>query len=226
MEDEQYYLATERNLLQALADPSAVTAVLEHVRAIKLGRVLDVGCGIGQALLPLAAHTGANGVGVDVSPLGLRMGRKFYATHLPEAHIEFIRAPAEKLPFATESFDLVNCGLALPYMHNAQAIAEAARVLRRDGIFLLKIHHARYYLREAWQALKNADLLAMIYSGRVLVAGTLYHLVRRQPRTKLFNESYQTRWLLQRELAKHGMFIEREQVKTNPLTPAFVIRKK
>ncbi len=224
MEDEQYYLATEKNLLQALTDPSAVKAVLDQVR-IKVERVLDIGCGIGQALLPLAVHSGATGIGVDVSPVSLRMGRTFYGTHLPEARIAFIRAPAEMLPFATESFDLVNCGLALPYMHNARAIAEAARVLRREGIFLLKIHHPRYYLRELWLGLNNCDLLSVVHSARALIAGSLYHLTRRQPQTWLLNESYQTEWMLRRELAKHGMFIERAQLQTNPLTPAFVIRK-
>ncbi len=129
------------------------------------------------------------------------------------------------LPFAPDSFDLVNCRLALPYMRNARAIAKVARVLRPGGLFLLKIHHARYYLRELWQGLSAGDPLSVVHGARVLAAGTLYHLVRRQLRVRLLNESYQTRWLLRRELAKHGMVIEREQIKTNPLTPAFVIRK-
>ena len=224
MEDEQYYLATEKNLRQALSEPAAMKAWFDQVR-IKVERVLDIGCGIGQALLPLAVHNGATGIGVDVSPMGLRMGHSFYGTNLPDARIAFIRAPAERLPFATESFDLVNCGLALPYMHNARAIGEAARVLRREGIFLLKIHHPRYYLRELRQGLSKRDMSSVLHSSRVLIAGSLYHLTGWQPQTWLLNESYQTQWLLRRELAKHGMFIEREQMQTNALTPAFVIRK-
>jgi SAM-dependent methyltransferase len=224
--DEQYYRATRENLLRALSDPSGVKATLDDVGALKVERVLDIGCGIGQALFALAVPKGALGVGVDISALSLRMSREFYATYLPEARVAFIRAGAESLPFAPESFDLVNCGLALPYMRNARTIAEVARVLRPGGVFLLKIHHARYYLRELWHGLTAGDLLSVIHGGRVLTAGTLYHLVRRQPRATLLNESYQTRWLLRRELAKHGLVIEREQINTNPLTPAFVIRKK
>jgi ubiquinone/menaquinone biosynthesis C-methylase UbiE len=153
------------------------------------------------------------------------MGQEFYATHLPEARVAFVRAGAELLPFGSNSFDVVACGLALPYMRNARAVAEVARVLRRGGIFLLKIHHARFYLRQLWRGLITGDPVAVIHSGRVLAAGTLYHLVRRQPWMRFLNESYQTKWLLQRELAKHGLVIEREQMKTNRLTPAFVIRK-
>jgi len=224
-EDEHYYIATRENFLRALSDDSGVKFVIDDVGALEVGRALDVGCGIGQALFPFAVRKGALGVGVDVSALGVRMGREFYTTDLPEARVAFIRAAAESLPFAPDSFDLVNCRLALPYMRNARAIAKVARVLRPGGLFLLKIHHARYYLRELWQGLSAGDPLSVVHGARVLAAGTLYHLVRRQLRVRLLNESYQTRWLLRRELAKHGMVIEREQIKTNPLTPAFVIRK-
>lgn len=110
-------------------------------------------------------------------------------------------------------------------MDNAHAIAEVARVLLPGGVFLLKILHARNYLRELWQAVREGNLLSVIHGSRVLVAGTLYHFVRRQPRSRFLNESYQTRWLLRSDLAKHGLFIERERTNTNPLTPAFVIRK-
>lgn len=224
-EDEQYYIATKQNLLRSLGEPSGIKSMLDDVGAFTVGRVLDVGCGIGQALLPLAVRQGARGVGVDLSALGLSLGREFYATHVPEARVAFIRARAESLPFASGSFDLVNCGLALPYMHNARAIGEVARVLRPGGVFLLKVHHTRYYLRELRRGLTAGDLASVVHGARVLIAGTLYHLARRQPRVWPLDETYQTRWLLRRELAKHGMVIERERAVTNPLTPAFVIRK-
>lgn len=92
--DEQYYIVTREHLLRMLGDPSAVEAMLEDPGALKAARVLDVGCGIGQALFPLAVSRGALGVGVDVSALGLHMGREFYATHLPEAWVAFIRTRA------------------------------------------------------------------------------------------------------------------------------------
>ena len=226
-EDEEYYLAVKDNFLREInLAASGIDDSLGETGALEIRRVLDVGCGIGQALFPLAVQKGAFGVGIDVSGLSLRMGREFYAAQLPAARVEFIRTGAESLPFAPDSFDLVNCGLALPYMRNAQAIAEMARVLRRGGILLLKIHHARYYLERLWEGLSARDVMPIIHGGRVLTAGTLYHLTGRQPRSKILNETYQTKWLLGRELRKHGLVIEREQSKTNPLTPAFVIRKK
>jgi ubiquinone/menaquinone biosynthesis C-methylase UbiE len=225
-EDDSYFQVTRRNLLRDLEDNSRVRALAETVAPLKVERVLDVGCGIGQALFPLALSKGALGVGADISAAGCRMGREFYAEHLPDARVVFVRSRAEQLPFTSQSFDVVNCGLALPYTDNARAIAEISRVLRPGGLFLLKIHHARYYLRELRGALGSLRPLSVLYAGRVLATGTLYHLLRRQPRTRLLNESFQTRWLLRRELEKQGLEIAREQSNSNPLTPAFVIYTK
>lgn len=225
-EDINYYLAVRENLLRAFEDPAIIKNTMDEMATLQVERVLDLGCGIGQALFPMAALKGAFGVGVDVSNAGLLIGREIFNRKLPEARVTFTRTVAESLPFAAESFDLVNCGLALPYMDNSRAIAEVARVLRPGGVFLLKIHHARFYLRELWKGLTGGHLLQVIYITRVLVAGTVYHLLRRQPQGRILNESFQTRWLLRRETAKQGLTIEREQAGTNQLTPSFVIRKK
>ena len=225
VEDLGYYLANRENLLRAFNDPATIKTTLDEAALLNVERVLDVGCGIGQALYPLAAHQGAFGVGVDVSNAGLQIGRELFSTHLPNARVVFTRTVAESLPFSSETFDLVNCGLALPYMNNSRAIGEVARVLRPGGVFLLKIHHARYYLRELRKGVTAGRFLQAAYAARVLLAGTIYHITRRQPQGRLLNESFQTRWLLRRETAKRGLKIEREQIGTNQLTPSFVIRK-
>lgn len=225
-DNDLYFRATRDELLRTLEDPTRVRAVADIVAPpFKVERVLDVGCGVGQALFPLAVSHGAFGVGVDISDAALRIAREVYGSRLPGANVTFAKAAAESLPFADASFDVVNCGLALPYTDNARAIAEAARVLRPGGMFLLKIHHARYYLQMLGRGLARLEVSSVLYSGRVLTAGTLYHLTGRQPRARFLNESFQTRRLLRRELSKHGLSLEREHVNTNPLTPFFVISK-
>jgi ubiquinone/menaquinone biosynthesis C-methylase UbiE len=224
-EDIEYFEATRDDLLRALNDPSRVKTKLDIVAPLKVERVLDIGCGIGQALFPLAVSKNAYGIGVDIAGAALRIGREFYATHLPDAKVAFMQSKAESLPFDSACFDVVNCGLALPYTDNARAIAEVARVLRPGGLFLLKVHHMRYYLREFRRGVTSRNASSVIYGGRVLVAGIIYHLVRRQPRARFLNETFQTLWLLRRELMKHKLTIEREQPNSNPLTPAFVIHK-
>jgi ubiquinone/menaquinone biosynthesis C-methylase UbiE len=225
-DDVQYYEATRQYLIRDIANGTEDTAIVDEIGNLKVERVLDIGCGIGQALHPLAVKRGAFGVGIDISNFGLRMGREFYAANVPEAKVAFMNARAESLPFESESFDLVNFGLALPYTHNPRAIAEVERVLRPGGLFLLKIHHVRYYLQKMSQGLFGANLLSMIHCGRVLTNGTIYHLSGRQPMTRILNETFQTRWMLKRELKRSGMIIDSEQADANPAAPVFYIRKK
>ncbi len=225
-EFDSYLRSARKGLIGAMNEPGRFQSLLEMVEDLRVERVLDVGCGIGQMLYPFVVFKGAFGVGLDPTPQACRMGHDFYATHMPSARVRFIYGKAEMLPFASGSFDVVNCGLALPYMDNACAINEIWRVLRPGGILLLKIHHARYYLHDFWQSLISHRLLSMVHAGRVLAVGAIYHLTGRQTDTRLLgNETFQTRWLLRRELSQCGFNIKRERPDSNPLTPAFVISK-
>ena len=228
-EEEEYhsYLCAARSdLIAAINEPARFQPILDAVAGRRVDRVLDVGCGLGQLLYPLAVCKGALGVGLDPTYQACRMGGEFYAEHAPNAKVVFVYGQAEVLPFESASFDVVNCGLALPYMDNGRALDEIARVLRPGGIFLLKIHHARYYLRDVRQGLTSFRFLPIVHAGRVLAVGAIYHLTRHQPNTRLIgHETFQTRWLLRRELARRGLNIEFERPDTNPWTPEFVISK-
>lgn len=189
-------------------------------------RILDLGCGFGEALLPLlsAAPPESVAIGIDVSPLLMTAGLHLTARQAPHALVAFLAAAAERLPFASESFDLIHCSLTLPYTDNARCLAEVARLLHPDGRFRLRIHHARFYLRKLQRGLLSGDWRAFLYAARVLLSGTLLLLTHRQPQEPRLRECFQTRWLLRRELAKCGLVIDFEE-DPNPLTPAFTIRK-
>jgi SAM-dependent methyltransferase len=96
-------------------------------------RIADIGCGDGA----LAASLSAAGYGVA----GVEPGTEAITAARSRApHLEFHQAGAEQLPFASGSFDLVATVNALhhvppPLMQ--QAIAEAARVLRPGGSFVI-----------------------------------------------------------------------------------------
>jgi len=93
-------------------------------------RAPDVGCGAGlstAALVPLARHV----VGLEPIPAMLTHQR----TVAPRAR--FVIAEAERLPFADASFDLVAAAGSLNYADLPSAFGEVARVLTRDGTFLL-----------------------------------------------------------------------------------------
>jgi SAM-dependent methyltransferase len=189
-------------------------------------RILDVGCGAGQELIPFVTGGRWFGVGIDLALDTGRAGRELHAARDPAAWVVFLRAAAEALPLRDGAFDVVICRLALPYTDNERTLAQIARVLRPGGVLLLKIHHARFYLRELLGAVRAGNLPAAAHAVRALAAGASYHTFGRQPRTRLTGgETFQTRWLLRRQLARHDLRITRELPDSNPATPSYVIEK-
>jgi ubiquinone/menaquinone biosynthesis C-methylase UbiE len=224
MREYDEYLRREWELFEG--DPVRARASLEAVGGGPVSHVLDVGCGAGQELLPFVRERGAYGVGVDIAPDAGLAGRTLYTTRAHGAQVVFLRAEAEALPFAHASFDVVVCRLALPYTDNARALSEMARVLRAGGVLLLKIHHPRYYLGEAAEALAALSPLTFVHAARVLAAGTLYRITGRQTRSKLVSpETFQTEAMLRRELERVGLKIRREMPDSNPSTPSYLIEK-
>ena len=69
------------------------------------------------------------------------------------------------------------------------------------------------------------DIQPVVHAARVLVSGTIYHLTGRQPRIRWLNETFQTRWLLRRDLKSAGLRIDYELAGSNPQSPTFAISK-
>ena len=219
------YITEEWRLF--VEDPRRAVNSLEAVNCREIRRVLDVGCGAGQELLPFVSNKNAFGVGVDIAPdVGMK-GMALFQTRVPHARVSFARSVAEDLPFAANTFDLVICRLALPYTDNRRALQEVARVLRPGGAFLLKIHHPRYYLRKLRNALSSADLLSTLHSARVLGTGVFYLITGSQPRNRLTagGETFQTASMLEKELKPLNLRVSHELADSNNLTPSFLIIK-
>lgn len=113
--------------LAALVEAAALTG-REHV--------LDLGCGAGhtaRAVAPRAAHVTA----VDVTPEMLAVAAGL-ARDRGLQNVELRHADVAALPFEDARFDLVTSRFsAHHYGDPARALAEAARVLRPGGRFLL-----------------------------------------------------------------------------------------
>jgi ubiquinone/menaquinone biosynthesis C-methylase UbiE len=97
-------------------------------------RVLDVAAGTGRvarSLLRQIAFTG-NIINVDLSARMLLEGRQRTAAW-PE-RTSWLRGPADRLPFADDTFDAVTCLEALEFFPRPNtALAECVRVLRPGG---------------------------------------------------------------------------------------------
>ena len=94
----------------------------------KAGWVLEVGCGTGQVVNRLSNYN-RNVVGVDISPIGIRM-----ATRHEGASAHFIIASAANLPFRSNSFSSVGSNDFLEHTKKPETcLNEMVRVLRGGG---------------------------------------------------------------------------------------------
>lgn len=211
----------------ARQDAESRYLLVSAVKDKKIEKVLEVGCGAGQELLPFVEKTSAFCVGVDIAEELGTVGKGFLNKANCENRVGLVRSFGESLPFAESSFDVVLCRVALPYMDNCKAIAEIARVLRPKGIFLLKTHAPMFYFGMIWRRLRTFSLKQIAYPLICLVGGTWHLLTKNQLKDGFWKgkEVFQTRRFLDTEFAKNGLKITGELSDTNIQTPSFVIVK-
>ncbi|MGL4307106.1 MAG: class I SAM-dependent methyltransferase [Mycobacteriaceae bacterium] len=102
--------------------------------------VLEIGCGSAPCARWLASE-GAQVVGLDISMGMLEQGLAAMAASGPM--VPLVQASAESLPFSDSSFDIVCSAFgAIPFVaDSAQAMREAARVLRPGGRWVFSVNH-------------------------------------------------------------------------------------
>jgi SAM-dependent methyltransferase len=122
------------NPLTALEGP----AVQGWFGPLRGARALDLGCGTGRHLLPLA-EAGARVWALDLTPEMLRRARVKLRGH----RVGWVRhALPRPLPFRASTFDLVVMGLVAEHVADlSRLLAESARVLARGGRCILSALH-------------------------------------------------------------------------------------
>ena len=158
--DARYALGAYDGVLQALR------VLLEAKRP---ERVLEAGCGTGHWLSKLS-DLAPRMYGLDYSREMLRMARG----RNPSGGL--IRAIAETLPFRARCFDLIFCVNAIHHFERiAEFIAEARRLLRRDGILAvigMDPHHGRdrWCVYDYFPETRTIDLARYPSSGQIVDA--------------------------------------------------------
>lgn len=98
--------------------------------------ILDIGCGpavIASKLGNMYPHVAVRGI--DISPVRVTQAHE---RPIP-SNVQILQASALDIPFADESFDLLNCRFLLEYLKEKQkALNEMYRVCRPGGIVILQ----------------------------------------------------------------------------------------
>jgi ubiquinone/menaquinone biosynthesis C-methylase UbiE len=132
---EQFSRQSERyakgHILEAVED---VAEIISFVSIPAGARVLDVACGAGHTGLYLASL----GHHVTCTDLSSAMLERTRAAASRDLLVETAQHPAERMPYADRSFDLVTCRVAPHHFSSPAAfVSEVARVLRPGGWFVL-----------------------------------------------------------------------------------------
>lgn len=128
----------ERYFVPSIGAPVAEDLMLQA--ALRPGeRVLDVACGTGTVTRMAARKVTDTGsvAGLDVNPGMLAVARSNTPS---DTAIEWYEAPAEDMPLAGESFDVVLCQMGLQFMEDKiAALREMRRVLAAGGRVVLNV---------------------------------------------------------------------------------------
>jgi len=118
----------------------------------KFEKALDLGCGTVEFYEFFSKSLGATYTGTDLSPDMLAVGQKKY----PKAKL--VEGDAEHLPFKDASFDFVMTRGLIHHLPNPEkGIAEARRVLKSGGYFLVSEPHSNIFLYYARKAFYKAS---------------------------------------------------------------------
>lgn len=122
--------------------------VAKLVKSSGAKTVLDFGCGPGSFLAVLGETVpGIQALGVDIASPQIEFAGRNIAAKFP-GNIKFQLLDGEKLPYSDASFDAVTCIEVIEHIHPflaAKILAEARRVLKPDGIFILTTPNYRSF---------------------------------------------------------------------------------
>jgi SAM-dependent methyltransferase len=127
-------------------------------RGLPEGIGLDLGCGDGILTDILLRRTGSrNLVGVDADPLETQAAARFPFYRRLHA------CPADRIPESDASFDFVLSNSVLEHIPDLEAaVAEVARLLRRNGRFLFTVPGPGFHQNLAGSLLPHVDRMTYL----------------------------------------------------------------
>ena len=119
--------------------------------------ILELGCGYGRALLPLARKA-CKAVGIDNSIESLKLARHYCRA---QRNINLYCSAAENIALTDDSFDVVACiqnGLSAFHVDPIKLFAEAVRITKPGGMMLFSSYSAKFWdYRREWFELQSKE---------------------------------------------------------------------
>jgi len=195
-------------------------------------RVLDVGCGVGCALLTFGRHGAASLTGVDLIPSFLALCKVFARREgLPAPHLAC--GTGASVPLKSESFDTVFCRLAFNYMPAAAAVREMARLCRPDADLVIILNLLPWEWRTFLDNVRAMRLKPTAYGLLKFLNGCLYHVTGRQLTLRypgrmhaVHSPIFHTPRSVRRLLTRGGFRLAADDAADHPETAAFWCRRR
>lgn len=193
--------------------------------------ILDVGCGVGCAMLTFLRYGAASVTGADLMPSFLTLCRVFAAREGLSAP-RLVTATGATLPFARGVFDFVFSRLALNYMPAEDAVGEMARVATDGAWLVVTLNLLPWEWRTFLDNVRSLRARSVAYGVFKFMNGSLYHLTGRQVTLRyrgrmhaVHSPVYHTVRSVRRLLARHGFEVLGDDAARYAETPAFRARK-
>lgn len=114
--------------------PEKIIAFGRHLRLRAGSKVIDYGCGYGEALVLWAEQFGIEGIGVEVREQACERARAKVSARGLSGRIEIVCVSGAEIDLAEQVFDAAIClGASFIWGGYRETVAAMSRVIRRDG---------------------------------------------------------------------------------------------
>lgn len=199
-----YYKRTQRamKVVPAMvpAHKQAANGLISYDLDVPLsGFILDIGCGTGHHLSELEKYS-PNIVGIDYDSESLSVANL-------KSKARLIKADAHFLPFKSNTFDMIICyGVIQHLKDEPRAIAEASRVLKKDGTILLRVNVCGRYVRQMFR--REIEMRMRVAAAVAILNTFVYRLIGNKLRFKAYNiTTFQSETRIKKILKKHQIEI-------------------
>jgi ubiquinone/menaquinone biosynthesis C-methylase UbiE len=177
----RYEQAMERELRQlwSIGYDEFVGYLLDEMGESNQRNVLDVATGTGR--IPMAALARSSQalrfVGLDITPAMLHRAAQETSTAAHRAQVGLVCGSGMQMPFRSEHFDAIVCGLGMHHLDGGRALEEMRRVMRVGGLLVLGCVNAPHLWR------------SVVGGAAVRLATLLYRLSHPSARSQAESEA-------------------------------------